>query len=396
MLDNPRIIDLDEPGVGYHSFHPDLSLNFQCNRWLQWIGTDAFDDIAAVANAATSYPDWIDEFLAAAERVGAEGRGLASAYFDRAAEFFMNPDDPRKATTRARFVGAMQRLYEVTPDRVPFEGAWLPAYDLAPVGPPSGQDIVVFGGFDSYIEEFLPLLMAIAELGHRVVAFDGPGQGGALEEAGVVLTAEWERPVAAILDHYGLSDVTAVGVSMGGGLVIRAAAFEPRIRRAVAWDIFTDELDVLGGQIGPGVSSLVRLGLTFRARPIINFVAGRASARRPVSQWGLQQGMHIVGAGSPYEFLSAARGITTRSVSGRVTADVLLLAGADDHYVPIRQLDEQAHALTSARSVTTRVFTASENASNHCQIGDVGACVRFILAWVDSLAHTKQVNSSGA
>ncbi len=40
--------------------------------------------------------------------------------------------------------------------------------------------------------------------------------------------------MAAVLDHYGLDDVTAVGISMGGALVIRAAAYEPRITRAVA------------------------------------------------------------------------------------------------------------------------------------------------------------------
>ena len=36
------------------------------------------------------------------------------------------------------------------------------------------------------------------------------------------------EPVAAILDHYGLDDVAAVGISLGGWLGIRAAAFEPK------------------------------------------------------------------------------------------------------------------------------------------------------------------------
>jgi pimeloyl-ACP methyl ester carboxylesterase len=78
--------------------------------------------------------------------------------------------------------------------------------------------------------------------------------------------------------------------------------------------------------------------------------------------------------------------VTTRSISGRVTADVLLIAGADDHYVPLRQLYRQARNLTNARSVTTRVFTAAEQASNHCQIGNLRACLRTILAWIETLA----------
>jgi len=53
--------------------------------------------------------------------------------------------------------------------------------------------------------------------------------------------------------------------------------------------------------------------------------------------------------------------------------------------VPLHQLHRQARNLTAARSLTTRVFTAAEHASNHCQIGNAGACVRTILAWADSL-----------
>jgi alpha-beta hydrolase superfamily lysophospholipase len=48
--------------------------------------------------------------------------------------------------------------------------------------------VVIFGGFDSYVEEFLPLMLAFAHAGYQVVCFEGPGQGGALADAGLVLT----------------------------------------------------------------------------------------------------------------------------------------------------------------------------------------------------------------
>ena len=76
------------------------------------------------------------------------------------------------------------------------------------------------------------MLATMADAGHRVIAFEGPGQGAALEDHGLPMIVEWERPVTAVLDHYRLTDVTVVGESLGGGLVIRAAAFEPRI---AAW-----------------------------------------------------------------------------------------------------------------------------------------------------------------
>lgn len=93
----------------------------------------------------------------------------------------------------------------------------------------------------------------------------------------------------------------------------------------------------------------------------------------------------MTGTASAYDFLRAADRFTTRGVSALVTADVLLMAGTDDHYVPLRQLHRQAAALTRARSVTTRTFTAAEQAQNHSQIGNVGAAMRVLLAWLRSL-----------
>ena len=110
-----------------------------------------------------------------------------------------------------------------------------------------------------------------------------------------------------------------------------------------------------------------------------------AAARRPVSDWGLRQGMRVTGTATAYEFLLATLGYRTGDISSRITSDVLLLAGADDHYVPLHQLSRQAENLVGARSVTTRVFTADEDAGNHCQIGNLGLAVRFGLAWLDRL-----------
>ena len=271
----------------------------------------------------------------------------------------------------------------------------MPAIDLHPQAE-TGGTIVVFGGFDSYVEEFLPMLATMVDAGHRVIAFEGPGQGGALEEHGLPMIAEWERPVAAVLDHYRLDDVTVVGESLGGGLVIRAAAFEPRISRVVSMDILDDEFEVIARQIGRGVTPVLRALLALRAKGIVNAVARRAIARKPVAAWGLQQGMHITGTSTAYDFLRSTTRFNTRRVSQLVTADVLLLAGADDHYVPLKQLRRQAANLVRARSVTTRTFTAAEQASNHCQVGNIGAAVRVIQAWLEVSAISRMAEKADA
>ncbi len=379
--------------IGYRHFHADVSINFQCNRWVQWIGPSAIAEVTELAARCDGYPEWVDGFLGLAQQARTAQRLLASAYYDRAAEFFMRPDDPRRSGARNRFVRTMRTLYGVAPDAVPFAQAALPAFDLHP-RQQTGSTILIFGGFDSYIEEFLPMLATMVDAGHRVVAFEGPGQGGALEEHGLPMIAEWERAVAAILDHYQLTDVTAIGESLGGGLVLRAAAYEPRISRLVSMDILDDLFEVIAGQIGRGVTVPLRALLAVRARPIVNAVARRAIARKPVAAWGLRQGMHVTGTSTAYDFLKATTTYTTRRISRLVTADVLLLAGNDDHYVPRKQLGRQAASLSRARSLTARTFTAVEEASNHCQVGNIGAAVRVIQGWLElteaSLAAEKR------
>jgi pimeloyl-ACP methyl ester carboxylesterase len=390
----PRI-DGNTPPVGFRRYHPDVSQNFECNRWVESIGPDAIDEVAELAGRCTTFPEWIDGYLRLAELARVADRPLASAYYDRAAAFYMAADDPRRQAARARFVGGMRAIYGVTPDEVPFGAASLPAYDLRPAHQ-TGAPILLFGGFDSYIEEFLPMAAAMVDAGRRIIMFDGPGQGGALEDFGLAMIPEWERPVAAVLDHYQLDDVTAVGISLGGGLVIRAAAFEPRITRAVAFDVLDSFLEVVARQIAPGAGPVLRSVLSLRMRRLVNALAARAAASRPVSDWGLQQGMHVTGAATAYDFLRSTLAFDTGKISRQVAGDVLLLAGADDHFVPLGQLARQAANLTRARSVTTRTFTTAEHAANHCQVGNIGLAARVMMAWLEQTESTNQAERAPA
>jgi hypothetical protein len=99
---------------------------------------------------------------------------------------------------------------------------------------------------------------------------------------------------------------------------------------------------------------------------------------------------HTTGTATPYDFLRGARRYETTSVSHRVTQDVLLLAGSQDHYVPRRQLGNQLDSLTSARSVTARLFTNAENAQNHVHVGNTKLSLRVMTAWMTGLDERDQ------
>jgi hypothetical protein len=72
-------------------------------------------------------------------------------------------------------------------------------------------------------------------------------------------------------------------------------------------------------------------------------------------------------------------------ISALIRQDVLLLAGSEDHYVPMEQWYDQIGMLKNARSITARLFTRSECAQNHCQVGNYGLALRTIVNWLDGM-----------
>src|ERR1700733_8714196 len=137
------------PPIGFHRFHSDVSINFQCNRWVQWIGPSAIDEVAELAEHADTYPELIDGFLGLAEEARNADRALAGAYYDRAAEVFMTATDPRRPGVRGRSLQAMRTIWGREPHRSPCGSGSMRAYDLRPERQ-IGAPVVMFGGFDSY------------------------------------------------------------------------------------------------------------------------------------------------------------------------------------------------------------------------------------------------------
>ena len=382
--------DVLDRQAGFYDLHPDVSLNFQLNRWLAWMTPQALSDVTTTAAQVHGYAQFSTAFLELADRLFAAGRQLDAALCYRAAEFFLAPGDGRRANARRRFVELIRGVYGIRAEdiiAVPYPGGVLPAYRF---GSPHRGTVVLFGGFDSYLEEFLPMMLALAHGGYQVIGFEGPGQGGALEDHGLPLTPHWHRPVGAVLDHLGLDRVTLVGISLGGGLAVRAAAGEPRVARVIAADVLTDFLAANLRQVPPAVPALVRTFQAVRAYRLLDAVAGWRMRHDLLTSWGITHGMRVLGVATPHDYFTAITRFTTADVSADVRADVLLLAGAEDHYVPVQQLTDQIATLTNARSVTARLFTRDEQAHNHCQVGNIALSVHVMLDWLAGLDQRDQ------
>ncbi|MGI9601118.1 MAG: alpha/beta hydrolase family protein [Acidimicrobiales bacterium] len=369
---------------GFMALHPDQAFNYFMNRLAQ---TNEPGELIEVGRRISTVEDWTREMAAAAERAEADGRHLNAAHYWRATEFYTSPAAPGKAEAYERFLELHDRaLPEVAAMRtsVPFDGAHLPVIDVPPQGEHRGV-IVMHSGFDGASEETYPSAAALAGAGYRVLLFDGPGQGSALRRSGLHMTHDWERPVSTLLDHFGIDECTLIGVSLGGYLAPRAAAFEPRVARVVSWGAMYDFAACFRKRIGDASFEALMTLVDQGARDELNEVVDAAMAVNAEAAWAVNHGRHVSGSDDTFSYFQWLTTMNLREVSERIGQDMLIVMGTDDHLVPFGQVHEQIAAATNARSVTVRITTAAEQGAEHCQVGNPMLVVDEILRWLDGL-----------
>ena len=220
--------------------------------------------------------------------------------------------------------------------------------------------------------------------GYEVIAFEGPGQGLARRRYELALDLNWEKPVKAILDYFKLENTTLLGISMGGWLCLRAAAFEPRIARVIATGYAIDYMK--------SMNPFLRWIHLWTIQHFKNFMDRMATkkflrANDSIPTWMVKHLMYITKKTKPLDALETYIDMNDVNIhSELVKQDVLLLLGGDDHFIPRKMLKIQVDALVNAKSVTARLFTKEDNAGNHCQIGNVGLSLDVMIKWIKEVS----------
>lgn len=366
--------------VGYLPFHRDQLFNFQLNRPYS-LGYARSEDLMEAGRRVRTFVEWKGEMLRQARKAIAEKRLMNAAFHYRAAEFYTFPDDPDKHPLYDKFSELFYRTFGTDGFdriRIPYAESHLPAIVMTPRAPARGS-IVLHGGYDSFIEEFYSLMRYFAASGFRVIGFDGPGQGAARRHGGLPLDFRWEKPVAAVLDGLGLDDVTLIGLSMGGYFALRAAAFEPRVKRVITSGHAYDYR-----RIAPAPAMALLKFFRDHFRGSTNRLSRWKIRKGGMEAWNISHLMYVLATDEPMAAFDFAMQLNEGNLrSDLVTQDVLILASAQDHFIPLRLHKEQLRRLAGARSVTDRVFTAEEHAQNHCQIGNMGLALKVMKDWID-------------
>lgn len=164
--------------------------------------------------------------------------------------------------------------------------------------------VVMVMGLDSAKEEVWTYEQTFLDRGMATLAFDGPGQGEA--EYDLPMRHDWEVPVGAVVDYVeGRDDLDGDriglwGVSLGGHYVVRAAAFEPRIRACVSLS---------------GSYSVVE---SWEQRPEISRLAYRVRSHLATEE----------------ETVGHLRSFDLSGVASRVRCPLYVLGGTEDRLIP--------------------------------------------------------------
>jgi pimeloyl-ACP methyl ester carboxylesterase len=388
--------------VGRRRFFRNQTYHFQTLRAFNDIpagGADTGEILQAIrsirsGDAQSWYAGWeapARRALALADEARdglSRGGALLRAHtYLRTAQFLLPPYDPKRrdafARDNAAFYEGLRTLgvrHQVF--RAPYLGTDLKAsYYPGPEGADMLPLIVFCGGYDSTLEELYFFLTAAAlQRGYSVLTFEGPGQGSALREQGLIFTYEWEKPTAAILDaflahHARPAKIVLVGMSMGGYLSPRAAAFDMRFDGMVAFDVCYDMSELVAP---PFVLWLYDHGLSAL---VLLFVKAKA-ALSPDFAWAIDNGKWVMGTGDAIETIRAFDPYTLKDVAPWIRGDVLILAGADDHFVPFSQVQAFEQSLTQAGSVTTHIYDEASGGAEHCQLGAVTLWHQHFFDWL--------------
>src|SRR6202165_580344 len=253
---------------------------------------------------------------------------LRAHNYYRTAEFLLAPHDPRRAISWKKNVETFYMGLDtlgVRYERIsaPYGAHHLNAlYFPGPQGSEKRPLIAICGGFDSTLEELYFVLVAAGlERGYSVLAYEGPGQGSIIRDQGIPFTHEWEKPTAVVLDEYPRTHplpakIALVGMSMGGYLAPRAAAFDERIDGVVAFDVCFDVGAIASRLVPPIAFWLDRHGLGSLLSAIVRI----KSALSPGLEWSLQNGKWVMGTRSPLRTIEALRAYTLQDVAQRINA----------------------------------------------------------------------------
>ncbi|KAK5996697.1 Hydrolase acrC [Cladobotryum mycophilum] len=405
------------PNASMYQLNADASFHFEILRPMSLAVYDG-GDLSEVLTAANSilpgdFESFYSAFASLANHVydraqsilknkfpvSARSAFFSAATYFRMADFYLhgNPSDPRIMQLWTQQTDAFnqglallntpnERFTIHTPD---FD---IPAIWFAPDEEVKKRPTIVLGnGYDGCQEEMYHVIgLAALERGYNVLSYEGPGQPSVRRYQNLGFIPDWERVVTPVIDHLLTNPsvdpdaIGLLGLSFGGYLAPRAAAFEHRLSAVMAidgvWDFGVNARNTLG----PDIMKIFDAGNKTEFDQLLLKLAepGRPTGLR----WSIQQGMWAFNTKSPYDFVSQLMNYTLKDVIQQVKVPVFVGLAQQDIFFP-GQPELLAEHLGKLGHLYN--FTDANYIGTHAGVGSLKQHSAIILDWFQNVLDSK-------
>ncbi|MBZ0292963.1 MAG: alpha/beta hydrolase, partial [Anaerolineae bacterium] len=296
-----------------------------------------------------------------------------------------DPDVPRNSRASAECFEQALRLLKIPgePVQIPYEDSILPAYYFR-AGDDPAPLVIVHQGMDASIEETYFIAQGAVARGYHCLMFHHPGQGRALREYGLTFRPDWENVVTPVVDFalqlpgVDADRIALLGLSFGGALVLRAAAYEQRIKICISnppvydWGGFIH--DFLFGQY-PQMADLLEQDPEAFNVAIMQFLDAAPSMYR----WWFSSALWKYGQATPAQLLEHLKGYSLDGVLEKVTCKVLIMDGEAEAYGTGD--GPRVHDLLADSDYM--LFTAEDTGLLHNQTAALAVANQRMFDWLD-------------
>jgi dienelactone hydrolase len=327
------------------------------------------------------YAAWVavaDRLISSAEADVAVGRSIGAGDKFYRASLYVSQSERLQSPTWAGRTAAYQKSMDLlqrhvdlsgapfTRVEIPYEGSSLPGYFYkAETADGSPAPVMIqWNGLDStkemmYYSGFPQML---ARRGISTLMVDTPGSGEALRMRALTARIDTEVWAAACIDYLetrpdvDVQQIGIVGWSLGGYYAPRAAAFEKRLKLAVAWGANHNWAEVQQGR---------------RNR----------EGENPVPHYW-EHVFWVWGVDNIDDFMTVTSGMHLNGVADKITVPLLITHGAGDRQINVKYAHETYEQATASPKREIRIFEEPEGGTEHISIDNMPYVAGYIADWV--------------
>ena len=184
--------------------------------------------------------------------------------------------------------------------------------------------------------------------------------------------------------------IALTGLSFGGTLAPRAAAYEKRIKAVLAIDGLYSLLEALEQQIPAQLVQLYKSNRTALFDEYILSISHNASYPSEF-RWFIDQGLFAFNTRSATEWWKTLEQITMGpEIVGNLSGVPVFVAKGENDKLTLNEADKAYELLVSARPngealTTFHLFETSLGAGEHCALGAEAELARVTLQWLEEV-----------